>query len=99
MVLRRDHIHVDDVVSALLDAQEYRGRGMNIGTGTETSTRDLFVLSHAAQSTVSPTIQPEVHDLVRRTYFLPRAREKLDGAKVSLHEGIAQTIAWYKEHR
>lgn len=99
----RDYIHVDDVVSALLlTLKSTEEEAMNIGTGTETSTRDLFVLvAHAAQSTVSPTIQPEVHDLVRRNALSPaRAREKLGWSpKVSLHEGIAQTIAWYKEHR
>lgn len=97
----RDYVYVDDVVDAFMRALTVSEEGVcNIGTGIETSTRDLFTkVTHALHSTVSPIPRPEVQDLVRRVALdCSRAREVLGWQPhVGLDAGIAKTVAWYQD--
>jgi len=98
----RDYIYVDDVVDALLRAagSEYVG-SLNIGTGVETATADLFELVREAVGVQSvPEGREEVVDVVKRVALkTAKAREVLDWqSSVALQEGIVRTVAWYREH-
>ena len=98
----REYLFVDDCVEGfLLAAERYDGADpVNLGTGVETSIRETAtVVAEAVGFTGEilwdssmPNGQP------RRSLDSSRA-EDLFGfrARVSLHEGIARTVAWYRE--
>lgn len=91
----RDFVYVGDVVEALLAGASAAGSGIfNVGSGVETSVRDLYGL--CAQVTGvdhSPTFAPERPGDLRRSVLDPsRARRELGWqAKTTLGEGVAQT--------
>jgi GDP-L-fucose synthase len=99
----REFLYVDDCVEGLLLAGErYDGaEPVNLGTGIETSIRDLAEAvadvtgfdGEIVWDTSMPNGQP------RRSLDASRA-EKLFGfrARTALREGLAQTVAWYREH-
>jgi GDP-L-fucose synthase len=75
---------------------------VNLGTGREISIRDLATLiadltgfrGTFAWNTTKPDGQP------RRALDVSRARDAFGWtAKVPFEEGLATTIAWYREHR
>jgi UDP-glucose 4-epimerase len=86
----RDFVYVDDVVDALMRARQ-RGSGLvlNIGTGVQTSLRDLAKLVNAGGP--QPTYVSERHDELTRFSVSPvRARIHLGWAPwTSLADGIA----------
>jgi UDP-glucose 4-epimerase len=98
----RDYVFVDDVVDAFVRASGETGGGqrINIGTGVETSTRQLH--SAIAAAAGAPD-QPEMHpprlgDLRRSCLDASRAADVLGWApKVLLAEGIARTVAFFRE--
>jgi GDP-L-fucose synthase len=99
----REFLYVDDCVEGLLLAGErYDGaEPVNLGTGVETSIRDLAEMvaditgfeGEIVWDTSMPNGQP------RRSLDASRA-EQLFGfrARTALREGLAQTVAWYREH-
>jgi GDP-L-fucose synthase len=99
----REFLFVDDCVEGLLLAGErYDGADpVNLGTGVETSIRDLAEAIADATGfegeivwdTSMPNGQP------RRSLDASRA-EELFGfrARTALREGLARTVAWYREH-
>jgi GDP-L-fucose synthase len=99
----REFLYVDDCVEGLhLAAAQYDGaEPVNLGTGVETSIRDLAETvaditgfeGEIVWDTSMPNGQP------RRSLDASRA-EKLFGfrARTALHDGLAQTVAWYREH-
>jgi GDP-L-fucose synthase len=98
----REFLYVDDAAEALVLASErYDGADpVNLGTGDEISIRELAELiaeltgfeGEIVWDTSQPNGQP------RRALDTSRARELFGfEAHTSLREGLARTIAWYRE--
>ncbi len=100
----RDYVFVDDVVEAFVRAcgGEGGGQRFNVGTGVETSTRQLH--SAIAQAAGKPD-EPEFHpprlgDLRRSCLDVSRAEQVLGWTpKVALGEGIAKTVQFFREEQ
>jgi GDP-L-fucose synthase len=99
----REFLYVDDCVEGLvLAAERYDGgEPVNLGTGTETSIRELAELiaeltdfgGDIVWDTTMPNGQP------RRRLDASRARELFGWeARVQLRDGLERTIAWYRDH-
>lgn len=96
----RDFVFIDDVVDALVrSAERSSGLLMNIGTGVQTSIRDLWtalVTAAGAESTApTPTFGPPRRNEVPRFALAPaRARIHLDWSPwTDLPAGLAQLLA------
>lgn len=97
-----DLVHVDDVARAnlLAAATDSTDEVVNIGSGTETSLRDLAV---AVVTAMGSCLEPEyapgrtVNDVPRRLADTTRARSVLGfRAEVSLHEGLGRLVEWWR---
>ncbi|HET7043438.1 MAG TPA: GDP-L-fucose synthase [Gaiellaceae bacterium] len=97
----REFLYVEDLVEALqLAAERYDGpEPVNVGTGVETSIRDLVDLvaevsgfdGEIVWDTSMPNGQP------RRSLDATRARELFGfEARTPLREGLERTVAWYR---
>ncbi|MFA5945673.1 MAG: NAD-dependent epimerase/dehydratase family protein [Patescibacteria group bacterium] len=97
----RDYVHVSDIVSALMTLGQNKASGeYNCGTGIETSTIDVYkMVAEAVGSKLEPLFRPEVPDAMKRSVLASNRLASDFGwkPKVALAEGIASTIAWYKE--
>lgn len=102
---RRDWVHVHDVCEALLLAGLRQGHGdvYNIGTGIETSNEEL--LEHVAAATgravrvAARTLAPRITDARHRHADRSRAEQVLGWVpRLSLSEGLRQTVRWYLEN-
>jgi UDP-glucose 4-epimerase len=97
----RDYVFVDDVVDSFVRASGEAGGGQrfNVGTGVETSTRQLHSAIAAA---VGAPDEPELHpprlgDLRRSCLDFGRAETVLGWApKVGLHAGVARTVDYFR---
>jgi UDP-glucose 4-epimerase len=96
----RDYTYVDDVVDAFVRAGS-TGRGLvNIGTGVETTTADLYAVVAAAAG--HPDAEPELApprpgDLARSALDPGRARRELGWEPlVALEDGVARTGDWFR---
>lgn len=96
----RDYVYVGDVVEAFLKAADVDYVGaINIGTGLETKTKDIFSLVRSeVGSQAQPDIREEVADHPKRIVLEnSRAKRELGWKpKVSLEDGVAQTVAWFR---
>jgi GDP-L-fucose synthase len=99
----REFLYVEDAADGLLLAAErYDGpEPVNLGTGREISIRELATLiaeltgfgGEITWDTSMPNGQP------RRQLDITRARELFGfEAHTELRDGLARTIAWYREH-
>ena len=99
----REFLYVDDCVDGLvLAAERYDGaEPVNLGTGVETSIRELAELiaeltgfaGEIVWDTSMPNGQP------RRQLDASRAAERFGfRARMPLRDGLERTIAWYREH-
>jgi GDP-L-fucose synthase len=99
----REFLHVDDCVEGLiLAAERYDGlEPVNLGTGVETTIRELAetiadvtgFTGALVWDTSMPNGQP------RRSLSTARAAELFGfQARTSLREGLAGTVAWYRDH-
>ncbi|HEX7525438.1 MAG TPA: NAD-dependent epimerase/dehydratase family protein, partial [Gaiellaceae bacterium] len=99
----REFLYVDDCADGIwLAAQDYDDpEPVNLGTGEEISIRELAELiaeltgyeGEIVWDTTKPNGQP------RRKLDVTRAQERFGfQAQVSLREGLARTVAWYREH-
>jgi GDP-L-fucose synthase len=99
----REFLYVDDAVEGLvLAAERYDGaEPVNLGTGAEISIRELAELvaevtgfdGRVTWDTSMPNGQP------RRSLDASRAAELFGfRARTALRDGLAQTVAWYREH-
>lgn len=99
----RDYVYIDDVVSAFLSALESSEETVvNIGTGIETSTEEVFVrVAGAVGTDIKPLPRPEVTDLVARVALSSAKAEKVFGWKLkkSFSEGVRETVEWYKNQK
>jgi len=99
----RDYVYVDDIVRANLLAMEDRaavGRVYNLGLGCEVSDRQIFELVRAAVGcAVEPVLSAKRPGEVDRICLdAARARRELGWRpRVGLEEGIAATVAFYRE--
>jgi UDP-glucose 4-epimerase len=97
----RDYVFVDDVVDAFVRASGEAGGGQrfNVGTGSETSVRQLHT---AIASAVGAPDEPEFHparlgDLKRSCLDISRAESVLGWKpKVELPEGVARTVEYFR---
>lgn len=99
----RDYVFVDDVVDAFVRASGGAGGGQrfNIGTGLETSDRQLHSVLAAA---VGGPDEPEFHpprlgDLKRSCLDISLAKRVLGWRpQVQLAEGLRRTVEYFQEH-
>ena len=96
----RDYTYVDDVVDAFFRAASDGVGVINIGTGVETTTADLYAV--VADATGRTDVEPELApprpgDLARSALSPGRAKAELDWApQVSLDDGVARTVDWFR---
>ena len=99
----REFLYVDDCAEGiLLAARRYDDpEPVNLGTGEEIAIRDLAELigeltgfeGEIVWDATKPNGQP------RRKLDVTRAQERFGfEARIDLREGLARTIAWYREH-
>lgn len=98
----RDYVFVDDVVDAFVRAAGAGGDGQrfNIGTGVETSDRQLH---SAVAGAVGAPDDPEFHpprlgDLKRSCLDISRARQVLGWhPQIALADGVARTVSYFRQ--
>jgi UDP-glucose 4-epimerase len=98
----RDYVFVDDVVDAFVKAAGEAGGGQrfNIGTGVETSVRQLHsAIAEAAHAPDEPEFLPaRLGDLRRSSLDFGRAKRVLGWVpRVNLAEGVARTVAYFRQ--
>ncbi len=98
----RDYVYVQDVVDAHLAAAQTSVIGaVNVGTGVATSTSELFACVREAVGVQSvPERDERAVDLIKHISLdTTRARQEMGwSAQVGFEEGLAKTVAWYREH-
>jgi UDP-glucose 4-epimerase len=99
----RDFVYVGDCVTANIAALD-RGSGMafNIGTGRETSVRDIFdSMAEVAGYSQQPNFGPaRTGDVVRIVLDPSQANRELGWeAKMPLFEGLSKTYAFFRDGR
>ena len=97
----RDFVYVDDTVRGLVRAAECDyGGPVNLGTGRETSIRDLvdIVLEQAGSvSSVDRTLADRPNEIWRMAASTGRAEQLLGWrAEIPIIEGIKRTIEWHR---
>lgn len=97
----RDYVYVGDVVRAFVAASGERGSGMrfNIGTGVETTDRELHTLvARAVGVDDSPEFKPaRTGDVPRSALDSTRARRVLGWEPtVDIAEGVARTVDYFR---
>jgi UDP-glucose 4-epimerase len=97
----RDYVFVDDVVDAFVRASGQAGGGLrfNVGTGVETSTRQLHsAIAAAAGGPDEPEFHPpRLGDLRRSCLDSGRAKAVLGWApEVTLDDGVARTVDYFR---
>ena len=98
----RDYVFVEDVVDAFVKASGEAGGGQrfNIGTGVETSVRQLHsAIAQAAGSPDEPQFYPaRLGDLKRSSLDTSRAKHVLGWTpKVDLVQGVARTVDYFRQ--
>lgn len=99
----RDYVYVDDVVDAFVRASGTEGGGLrfNVGTGIETSTRDLHtVIARAAGAPDEPEFHPpRLGDLRRSRLDIGRAQTVLGWQpRVELAAGAEKTVDFFRNN-
>ncbi|MFC9972436.1 NAD-dependent epimerase/dehydratase family protein [Spirillospora sp. NPDC127200] len=95
----RDYVYVLDVVDAFARAAGERGGGerFNVGTGLQTTDRELHTLvARAAEAADEPaSAPPRLGDLPAMAVDPAATREVLGWEpRVELREGLVETVAW-----
>ena len=93
----RDYVFVADVVDATLAAAAHGGGVFNVGTGVETSVRELYdrVQRIAGAEREPEMTDPRPGELQRSVLDPSRAERELGWrARRSLDDGLAETWAW-----
>ncbi|GAA4806042.1 GDP-mannose 4,6-dehydratase [Tomitella cavernea] len=97
----RDYVFVDDVVEAFMLASGTAGGGQrfNIGTGAETSDRELHsMVARAADAPDAPALLAARLGDVRRSVLDPTLAGRVLGwqPKVDVEEGIRRTVEYFR---
>jgi UDP-glucose 4-epimerase len=103
----RSFTYVDDVGEAIVAIGTDRraeGSDFNVGTGVETSVRDVLrMLWHACGEVGDPPVTTTAAlevDVPRRVPDVAKIRSKLGWqAAVPLDEGLLRTVAWFRSQR
>jgi UDP-glucose 4-epimerase len=100
----RDYVFVEDVVDAFVRASGELGGGQrfNVGTGIETSTRQLHsAIAKAAGKPDEPEMHPpRLGDLRRSCLDVSLAEDVLGWTpKVKLDDGIAKTVEFFRDEQ
>lgn len=103
---RRDFIHMDDVVDALVRAADWTGPGVlgvNIGSGIGVPVREMVsLILELMDNPVVPefgALPTRPDEIAEITADISVAAESLGWRpRIGLREGLAQTIAWYRDH-
>ncbi|SCL32239.1 UDP-glucose 4-epimerase [Micromonospora rhizosphaerae] len=98
----RDYVYVDDVVEAFVLAAGPAGDGLrlNIGTGRETSVRQLHrLIAEVVERPDTPKFMPPRAGELDRVGLDCGAAQRVLGwrAKVDLTEGLSRTVAWLQD--
>jgi CDP-glucose 4,6-dehydratase len=105
--LIRDYIYVEDAVDAYLavadalaEGEALAGQGINVSYGEPQSVIELVgrILGLMGRPDLQPTILDEASHEIVDQYLDPTRARKLLGwtPRVTLDEGLARTIAWYR---
>ena len=99
----RDYVFVGDVVDAFVKAAGEAGGGQrfNVGTGVETSVRQLHtVIAKAAGAADEPEFHPpRLGELKRSCLDISLAKRVLGWEpKVDIAEGVARTVEYFRSH-
>ena len=99
---RREFLHADDMADACLHLLEhYDGPAqVNVGSGTDVTIREIAetiaeVVGYSGRTewdTTKPDGTPQ------KLLDVSKLAESGWTAKISLHEGLERTVAWYREH-
>jgi UDP-glucose 4-epimerase len=97
----RDYVFVDDVVDAFVKASGDAGGGQrfNIGTGIETSDRQLHsAVAAAVGGPDDPEFHPDRLGDLRRSCLDNRLAERVLGwrPQVQLHDGVRRTVEYFR---
>jgi UDP-glucose 4-epimerase len=97
----RDYVYVDDVVDAFVKASGDAGGGQrfNIGTGLETSVRQLHsTVAAAVGGPDDPDFHPDRLGDLRRSCLDIGLAERVLGwrPRVHLHDGIRRTVEYFR---
>lgn len=100
----RDFVYIDDVVQANLNAAttDAVGEAYNVGTGQSVTIRKLAELIQDITDTNSDIVHTDARtgDIEHSEADISKARADLEyEPTVSLREGLAQTIEWYRTQR
>lgn len=99
----RDYVFVDDVVDAFVKAGGEAGGGQrfNVGTGVETSVRQLHtVIAQAAGAPDDPEFHPpRLGELKRSCLDISLAKRVIGWEpKVDIVEGVGRTVEYFRNH-
>ncbi len=99
----RDYVYVGDVVNAVTTALEADGSDvLNVGTGIESDVNELFRIVNSLTGAGAPEVHAEAKPGEQQRSVLDTSRiaERLGWhAQVSLEEGLARTVDWFREKR
>ena len=100
----REFLYVGDAAQVIVDVAERIDESgpFNLGTGVETTVKDLVVmLTEATGYTGRVVWDASRPDGQRRRYYDMRLLKSVLGyvPNTQIADGIAQTVDWYKEHR
>jgi UDP-glucose 4-epimerase len=101
----RDYTYVGDIVAANLAAAAHPEASgtYNVGTGVESSVLEVLGALREAAGVAEGAFEPEfaparTGELQRSSLDVSRARAELGfTAETSLHDGLAQTLAWARQ--
>jgi GDP-L-fucose synthase len=101
--VRREFMHVDDMASACIHLlRQFDGpQQVNVGTGIDHSIRETAQLVASAVGyegeTAWDTSKPD--GTPRKLLDISTLRDSGWQPSISLHDGIEQTLAWYRQNR